>query len=272
VEISTRALSGPRTFVFASDILKGSTTSCSSVSQQTNAARTAALVGTVDAIGLTEANNCRGRYDEYSTIFDKVWRQTPGISWNLFKAAPGNHDYLVGSAQGFRDYFQRQTPKTTYQTYTVGDTWRVYALDSNLTSNDMSVQVAWLNYSLMGNTRPCILAYFHHPRYSSGSSHTGDREKGKPLWDMLAQFKADIVLSGHEHNYERFQRIDGITQVVVGTGGSSLTGFGTIDSRSVVHRNDRYGVLRMTLDDYSYRGEFDTPEGRAVDSFVSYCQ
>jgi hypothetical protein len=116
-----------------------------------------------------------------------------------------------------------------------------------------------------------MLAYWHHPRFSSGGH--GDNVSTQPLWKALADAHADVVLSGHDHDYERFAPVDGIRQFVVGTGGRNLTAFRkTPDAGSQV-RILKFGVLDLQLASSSYTWRFRTvPNGEVLDSGTAACR
>jgi hypothetical protein len=124
------------------------------------------------------------------------------------------------------------------------------------------------------------LAYFHHPLFSSGAEH-GNAPRMKPVWDALYAANADVVLSGHEHNYERFAPQSpsgeadperGIREFVVGTGGGSHYPFGTIQPNSQVRNSETYGVLKLTLHPRSYEWEFVPVAGETfTDSGSTSC-
>jgi hypothetical protein len=248
--------------VFSSDV-----TQCDTASQ-TRAAKTAALFKNDSrTVLLTEGNNCTGTTTEYNNYFDIVWGPGGGIPKSRLKPAPGNHDYMAldsdGNPRGFKNYFGI-TP--TWYTFVKGS-WHIFALDSYKGTN--TTQLAWLDAELAKvPAEECILAYFHHPRYSSGSKHPTDREKGKALWDRLVAKHADLVLSGHEHNFEVLYA-DGMTQVVAGT---TLNGFAsTPDPHSVYRNSSYYGVLDLILDDAGFIAGFRTMDGGGTYTFSGRC-
>ena len=109
----------------------------------------------------------------------------------------------------------------------------------------------------------------HHPRFSSGEEH-GSTPKVEPLWEALYKAGADVVLSGHEHNYERFAPQEpngkadperGIREFVVGTGGKILYPIVEPIANSEIHNDDSYGVLKLTLNPKSYEWRFIAAEG-----------
>jgi acid phosphatase type 7 len=127
---------------------------------------------------------------------------------------------------------------------------------------------------LAATTQPCILAYWHHARFTSGTSHNNNTSVGA-FWNALYDAGADIVLSGHEHNYERFGRQNpsaqadpqGIRQFVVGTGGAGLySRFSTPDPNREVRNGSTRGVLKLTLQPASHGWQFVSSEGAVVDS------
>jgi Bacterial Ig-like domain len=130
--------------------------------------------------------------------------------------------------------------------------------------------VTWLMLDLATNPSSCTLAYWHHPVFSSGSEH-GNNPKMIPNWDALYAAGADVVLSGHDHDYERFapqtssgveDPAQGIREFVVGTGGESLSSFGTIRANSEVRNSDTNGVLKLTLHPTSYEWQFVPEAGK----------
>jgi hypothetical protein len=135
-----------------------------------------------------------------------------------------------------------------------------------------------LRADLAANSKKCTLAYWHHPRFSSGLH--GNTPGVKPLWDALYEAGADVVLSAHDHSYERFapQKPDGtadpergIRQFIVGTGGSRLYGFKDVKPNSEVRYNSTPGVIKLTLGSGSYTWEFIPTEGTFSDKGTGTC-
>ena len=142
-----------------------------------------------------------------------------------------------------------------------------------------SPMVEWLERDLAANPRTCTLAYFHHPLFSSGSSSRGN-SKMKPTWEALYAARADVVLNGHVHNYERFapqtpsgvaNPAQGIREFVVGTGGYSLNRFKTTVANSQVRDANNDGILKLTLHPTSYDWQFVAVDGRTTDSGTGSC-
>jgi hypothetical protein len=189
---------------------------------------------------------------------------------------------------GYFDYFGKAAgdPSEGYYSFDLG-AWHLLALNSNCEEvpggcKEGSPQVRWLKADLAANDgKTCTLAYMHHPRFSSGETH-GNTYYVKPLWEALYKAGADVVLSGHEHNYERFAPRSpggpedpqgGIRQFVVGTGGGTGT-YPISDpiANSEVHNDDTYGVLRLTLRSQGYEWRFVPVEGaRFEDSGSARC-
>ena len=180
--------------------------------------------------------------------------------------APGNHDHLTRGATGYFDYFgdRAGTPGEGWYAVDVG-TWRLIVLDSECAAvggcGRESRQGRWLARELTTNPRPCTLAIWHHPRFSTGDH--GPNRGVSDFWDQLHEAGVDLIVNGHEHSYERFVPVDpsgrpdpgrGIRQIVVGTGGAPLRGFPRNDPNSEVRDGSSHGVLRLDLgpDGYSW--------------------
>jgi hypothetical protein len=205
------------------------------------------------------------------------FRRYYGLTWGRFKRktrpTPGNHDYETAGAAGYFAYFGRLArPKgRSYYSFDLG-AWHLISLDSNVDVQAGSRQDRWLRADLAATTKRCILAYWHHPRFTSGA-HQGDNPWVGPLWNALYTARADVVLGGHEHNYERFARQNpagratpqGIRQFVVGTGGAYLIGFAAPKANSQVRRSDTWGVLVLVLHRRSYEWRFVSEDGDVVD-------
>jgi hypothetical protein len=212
-----------------------------------------------------------GTLREFRTHYDPDWGRFKGKTY----PSPGNHD-PYGS--GYRDYF-RSTPR--WYARTIGS-WRVISLDSN--AHRYGRQTTFLERQLRDSPR-CVLAYWHHPRFSSSSRHHGDPRKGvrpamaRAWWWKLYRSGAEIVLNGHAHTYERFTPMTprgyrkykrGIREFVVGTGGRGLYDFGRIVKGSR-RRVRRFGVLQLRLRTSSYRWKFISIDGRVRDSGMQSC-
>jgi Ca2+-binding RTX toxin-like protein len=200
-------------------------------------------------------------------------------SWGRHKArthpTPGNHEYFTAGASGYFGYFGSAAgdPTKGYYSYDL-DEWHIVSLNSQCGQvggcGSASPMVTWLKQDLAANPAACTAAYWHHPVFSSGAEH-GNDPKMKPSWQALYDADADVILAGHSHNYERFSPQDangvadpqlGIREFVVGTGGPTVHGFGTIQPNSEVRNAGTSGVLKLTLHPTSYDWEFVPVAGK----------
>lgn len=208
-------------------------------------------------------------------------------TWGRYKArtrpAPGNHEYYTSGARGYYGYFGAAAgPRKGYYSYNRGG-WHIISLNSSCEKiggcGESSPQVRWLKADLASNPRSCTLAYFHEPLFSSGEH--GNSPKVKPLWDALYAKRADVVVSAHDHDYERFApqtpggRLAynrGIREFVVGTGGKELRRFGKVRANSHVRNSRTFGVLKLALRPGSYGWKFVPVAGkRFTDSGRDRC-
>ena len=199
----------------------------------------------------------RGALDDYQRCYDP--------SWGRFKArtypAPGNREYRIPGAAGYFQYFGKAAGPGYYRLQL--GAWQLYSLDSNLQGAAYAAQLAWLKGELARHPSACTLAYWHHPLYSSGGH--GSIAAMRAPWEVLHQAGAEIVLSGHDHHYERFApqdgagRLDqarGMRQFVVGSGGAFATPLLWPLRHSESRDSNTMGVLRLELDEGRYRWEF----------------
>ncbi|HET7047345.1 MAG TPA: DNRLRE domain-containing protein [Solirubrobacteraceae bacterium] len=203
-------------------------------------------------------------------------------NWGRFKAitspSPGNHDYHIADAAGYFTYFGAQAP-AAYYSYDLG-AWHLISLDGEISHSAGSPQEQWLKADLAAHPNQCTLAYWHEPRFSSGSVH-GSNTSFDAFWRDLFSTGAEVVLNGHDHDYERFapQTPDaqadparGIREFVVGTGGDSLYSFGAPLPNSEVRNNSTDGVLELTLHNGSYDWRFAPVAGQSfTDSGTQAC-
>lgn len=193
-------------------------------------------------------------------------------SWGRFKhrtyPSPGNHDYQSEGAAPYFAYFgARAGPAGRgYYSYDLGG-WHVVALNSE---RDLKQEAAWLAADLAAHPAACTLAYWHKPLFTSGSDHPPETTM-RPIWRVLYDAGAELVISGHNHQYERFGPQDadgradparGIRQFVAGTGGNpSLYDFDAPQPNSEVRWNGGHGVLKLTLLPGRYEYEFVSVPG-----------
>ena len=198
-----------------------------------------------------------------ATLGDNVYDRWSCFSWARFRGrirpAPGNHDYEVG---GYAQYFGL---RRTWYRYRLGR-WNVFVLD---TEREIDEQTAWLRREVARDPRPCTLAYWHRPRFSSGRH--GPDETVQAWWRVLQDARAEVVLSGHDHHYERFAPKRGLRQFVVGTGGRSLYQMPRKVAGTQVRRNDVYGILELELAPTSYSWRFVAVGEKTIDRGSARC-
>ena len=209
---------------------------------------------------------------EFKACFEPSW----GGLKERIRPVPGNHEFQTAGAGPYYEYFgdAAGTPGLGWYSFDVG-AWHVIALNSNCLDqpnlcSDDSAQGDWLEEDLARHPTACTLAFMHHPRWTSGE-HGSDPQLGE-FWTMLHDAGVDVVLTAHDHDYERFTPMDangaadptrGIRLFIVGTGGRSLDPFAEILPTSEARNNVSFGVLQMALHDDGYSWLFHPtdPEG-----------
>lgn len=246
-EPSASPHAGPEVLVAVGDI-----GSCEGQADDAVADLASRLPGTIAALG--DIAYERGTDAEFARCFDPAW----GRMNDRMRPALGNHDYLTDGAAGYFDYFGRSAGSRGegWYSYDLG-AWHVVVLNSNCAVVDCrtgSPQLDWLRADLSEADAPCLLAYWHHPRWSSGRH--GSMAFVQPFWDVLERAGVDVILNGHDHTYERVE-VDGVRQFVVGTGGRSLYPFTKPPLPTTKVRSDgAYGALWLSLAADGYRWEF----------------
>jgi hypothetical protein len=223
---------------------------------------TAALLDTIPGTVFTTGDNAysSGTAADFADCYEPSW----GRHKTRTRPSPGNHDYRTSGASAYFAYFGANAGPAGvgYYSYDLGD-WHIVSLNSNISMSAGSTQEQWLRADLAASTKTCTLAYWHHPRFSSGSH--GSSSEPEPLWQALYDHDADVVLVGHDHNYQRFapQTPDGtrddargIRQFVIGSGGRSHYNFSTPIANTEAYDTDTYGVLKLTLAAGGYSWEF----------------
>jgi acid phosphatase type 7 len=231
--------------------------------------------------------------------FDASYNPSWGLDAMKGITAPsvGNHEYRTPGAADYFDYFNGAGSSSGpagdrdkgYYSYDLGDKWHIVVLNSDcgypLPSANVpggcgagSPQEEWLRADLAASKRPCTLAYFHHPHFRSGTDAASGHQKA--FWRALYDAGADLVLNGHDHNYQRLApqdpdgRLDtsrGIRQIVVGSGGKSLVASDPVPNTEVNH-SSTYGVLKLTLRPARYEWKFVPEAGRTfTDSGSTSC-
>ncbi|HKG90768.1 MAG TPA: metallophosphoesterase [Gemmatimonadaceae bacterium] len=237
---------------------------------------TAAILDTIAGTVFTAGDNAypNGSPLDFATCYEPSW----GRHRARTRPAIGNHEYLTPGAAGYFAYFaERSAPPFGYYSYDAG-AWHVVVLNSMLAYVNDPLQESWLRADLAAHRARCTLAYFHHPRFSSGNH--GSQPMMRRLWRILYNAGADVVISGHDHDYERFapQTPDGVAdprrgirEFVVGTGGASLYEFREPIPNSEVRYNASFGVLKLTLDRRGYSWRYIPTEGTFADAGSDRC-
>ncbi len=248
---------GPATLVGSGDIAI-----CGSHGAEQTAQLLDRIGGTVFTVGDNAYPN--GTAADYQNCYGPTW----GRHRSRTRPTPGNHEYDSPSAAPYFQYFGASAgmPGAGYYSYRLG-AWLVVALNSEIAVNAGSQQAAWLRAELESGDSKCTVAYWHRARFSSGPH--GDNPAMRDIWRTLYEFNVDVVISAHDHLYERFApqdpdgRLDnarGIRQFVVGTGGGAISRPRSIRPNSEVVGGD-WGVLALTLEADGYRWEFVPVEG-----------
>jgi hypothetical protein len=239
------------------------------------------IPGTVVAFGDLGCPN--GSRADFEHCYDPTW----GRHRARTRPSLGNHEYQTAHAAGYFDYWGDKAGDRDkgYYSYEAG-AWHVVVINSNCDEiggcQEGSPQERWLRADLQAHPTTCTLGYWHHPLFSSGmkESHAIHPEM-RPIWRALYEAGAELVLNGHEHNYERFAPQDpdgkpdperGIRQIVVGVGGRSFHPLPKSTANSEVRSDQTFGVLKLTLHPKSYDWEFVPVADRTfTDSGTGVC-
>lgn len=230
------------------------------------------LSGAAHVLALGDLQYEAGVLDHFLQVYDRSWGQYKSITM----PAVGNHEYRTANADGYRAYWGFSSTQPLYYSTTIGS-WHVVAIDSNCADLPRgsanhgcapgSPQYDWLESTLASNSSTCQLAFWHHPANSSESP----TPKLQAIQSLFASDGGDVVLNGHAHNYERIVT-DGLTQIIVGTGGKSLRPFASSAIAGTQFQDaTHFGVVRLSLDDAGYSGQFVATDGTAPDSFSGAC-
>lgn len=207
----------------------------------------------------------KGELSEFMKQYDPSWGRVKDKTYPI----PGNHEYGTKNAADYFEYFGERAgdPDKGYYSFNLNDHWHVVALNSNCGEiggcEAGSAQEQWLRADLEAHQHMNVLAMIHHPRFNSGKH--GNTDRVADLYQALYGYGADVVLSGHDHTYERFapmnpsgERDDerGFRQFIVGTGGKDLYDFVDVQPHSEARNNQAFGVLKLTLSPDSYAWEF----------------
>ena len=239
-----------------------------------NPQATARLLDSIDGTVFALGDNAypSGTAQNYRECYDGSW----GRHKSRTRPVAGNHEYDTTAAAPYYEYFGATAGPSGagFYSYELGN-WHVVALNSNIAVGRNSAQAAWLRSDLAANAAKCTIAYWHFPLFSS-SKH-GNIEQMREFWRILHENGADVVLSAHDHVYERFAPQDpdgaadpnGIREFVVGTGGAPPYPFVDVKANSEV-RLSTTGVLRLALKAGGYDWNF-IPVSGAGDSGSATC-
>ena len=246
-----------------------------------DAKATAALIQGIPGTVFTAGDNAYpdGTTAQFTDCYGPTWGQFRDRT----RPAAGNHDWVTKGLAGYLGYFGTAAAPDgeSWYSYDLG-TWHVIVLDSDCSfvggCAAASAQGRWLAADLAASKSACTLAIWHQPRFSSGV-HGNDAEIG-PFWKALYAAGADVVINGHDHDYERFGPQDpnarsdgarGIREFVVGTGGAELTDFPTTQPNSELRTSVSHGVMRLVLHADSYDWRFIPTTGNVTDAGSGPC-
>jgi hypothetical protein len=267
---------GDPTIAAAGDIACDSSTQGATTCHQAATADLLAAGNFTAVLGLGDHQYPSGALDDFNAYYDPTWGRVKAKTY----PAPGNHEYQTSGAAGYFTYFGDRAGPTGrgYYSFNVGS-WHLISLNSEISTAAGSAQETWLKADLAANSQRCTLAYWHKPLFSSGPH--GNDSSVRPLWDVLYAAGAEVVLAGHDHDYERFapqtpsgsaDTTRGIREFVVGTGGKEHYSISSTKPNSQVHNTDTFGVLRLTLHPDGYDWKFLPEAGKTfTDSGTGSC-
>lgn len=223
-----------------------------------------------------------GALEKFNKSYDKDWGKAKNITYPV----PGNHEYGVDEAKDYFSYFGSRAgePGKGYYGLDLGS-WHIIALNSNCEHisgcGRNSEQAVWLEQELAKSQPYCSLAFWHHPRFTSGK-YTADGDaagRTEAFWNILFEHKAELVLNGHDHIYERFAPQSpagkpneiGLRQFTVGTGGKNLYQQQSQKPNSEKVIDNNFGVLALELYEKSYKWQFVSTQNKVLDSGSGNC-
>ncbi|MGG2460016.1 metallophosphoesterase family protein [Streptomyces sp. RGM 3693] len=238
-------------------------------------AKTAALVKKINpAFVLTMGDNQYddARLKDFRNYYDKTWGAFKGKTHPV----AGNHETYdpAGALAGYKAYFGSIAYPKGKPYYSFDqDNWHFIALDSNTLD---SAELAWLKADLAATAKKCVAAYWHHPLFSSGEH--GNDPVSRPVWKLLQDAKAELVLNGHDHHYERFAPQDpdgkadknGIVELLGGMGGAHPYKIEEVQPNSEKRLTDTFGVVRLNFTDNGFSWDLIGTDGKTKDSSPSY--
>jgi 3',5'-cyclic AMP phosphodiesterase CpdA len=238
---------------------------------------TAKLLDRIPGMVFTLGDNVQdlGSAEEYEKCFEPTW----GRHRSRMLPTVGNHDWFGGHGRPYFSYFGASAGPAGagYYSQSLG-AWHIISLNSEVAAGPGSPQYEWLKADLAASPAACTLVMWHRPLFTSGPDENASRMR--EAWRLLSRFGADVVLSGHNHMYERFAPQDadgradprGPRQFVVGTGGYPLYGRTRSQANSEILESATWGVLKLTLKSSSYAWEFVPVAGKSFrDSGSAAC-
>jgi chitodextrinase len=239
---------------------------------------TAALLDALNPTAvLTAGDNVYndGSASQFSQYYEPTWGRHKAKTY----PTPGNHDYQTSGASGYFGYFGARAGPAGKGWYSVNiGAWHIIGLNSEVSHGATSEQVNWLKADLAASGARCVMALWHKPRFTAGNY--SDMSSYQPFWDALYAANADVVINGHDHNYQRYVPLNpsgarddarGLREFVVGTGGRSHYGI-RADSRRESADGGTYGVLKLTLRATGYDWQFVPEAGKTfTDSGSGAC-
>jgi 3',5'-cyclic AMP phosphodiesterase CpdA len=192
-----------------------------------------------------------------------------------WRPAPGNHEYYTPNASGYYEFFGKSAGpyQRGFYSFDIGK-WHVVSLNGNCDVIDCkanSFQAKWLRSDLKRHSNKCTAAYWHQPLFSSGKEHGSD-PLVRPLWKILGDRKADLILGGHDHDFEVFARQDesgkrdpkGPVEIVAGTGGKSWYQFAKPQPNSKVRIGNTFGFLSLTLNPKAFDWRYISKDSKVL--------
>jgi hypothetical protein len=237
--------------------------------------QTAAILDRIaPAVVLTTGDNAYpdGALSEFRAYYEPTW----GRYRMRTRPSPGNHDYHTEGASGYFGYFGPRAPGP-YYSFDIGG-WHLISLNSEISMDEGSAQYRWLQSDLASADARCTIAYWHKPRFTAGRYE--DFTFTTPIWRQLYAAKAEVVLNGHDHNYQRYglqtpdgapAPVRGIREFVVGTGGIGLYDLSR-DPRREAAQARVLGVLQLTLRPSAYDWTFVPVSGGYSDTGSGTCR
>ena len=204
-----------------------------------------------------------GTAAEYANSYATGFGRLKSITY----PTPGNHEW-DRRVEGYNAYWGSRFASPHYYSFDLGG-WHLISLNSEEHHEGGSAQLDWLRADLSERSGNCTIAFWHRARYSAGTNH-GDEPSLASVWGSLAG-RASIVVTAHDHSYQRFKPINGITNWVVGSGGHGLTGVNGGDPRLAAHNNTAYGALRLRLTEGLADFAFVNTGGNVIDSGLVGC-